>query len=261
MTDRSAWDGLLAQRRIRAETVAPIIAVPIQQSPRGGSGAFLAGDLDGRQWWVKPLNNKQGERVVVTEAIVGAAGRLIGAPVCETSIVRIPAELEGWEFRRGHHLQAGLAHASSAVEAAIEGRQLKFRDEDDNHIHHVGVFALYDWCWGGDAQWLYASSEENRLFSHDHGWYLPEEGDSWDEITLIRRVDEPHMPVWDTVGLDHDEVRRMAARLRDLTRAELRDIIYNIPREWPVQDDELECVGWFLERRSSPVADRVEALA
>lgn len=261
VTDRSAWEGLLSQRRFTAQKAGPVIAVPIQQSAQGGSGTFLAGDAEGRQWWVKPLNNTQGKRVTVTEAIIGAAGQLIGAPVCETAIVQIPAELEGWEFRHGHDLQAGFAHASSAVEAAIEGRELQHRDEDDNHVHHVGVFALYDWCWGGDPQWLYASSQDHRLFSHDHGWYLPEEGAWWDQTALSRRVDEPHMPPWTRLGLDNDEIDRVATCLRGLTRTELRDMLCDIPNEWPVRDNELECVGWFLERRSRPVADRVEALA
>ena len=144
MIARSDWQGLVAPRWATAPSDPPIIVLPLQPSPRGGSGAFLAVDAEDREWWVKPLNNAQNERVVVTESIVGAAGRLIGAPVCETTIVYLPESLEGWEFRPGRSLESGFAHASLAVEAAVEDRQLRSRDDDDNRVNHVGVFALYD---------------------------------------------------------------------------------------------------------------------
>ena len=86
--------------------------------------------------------------MIVTEHIVGRAGALIDAPVCEVSLVRIPEELAGWEFRPGARLQAGFAHASLAVEDALEVvGKLNYRERDDNRRRHVGVFALYDWCW------------------------------------------------------------------------------------------------------------------
>lgn len=250
--------GLVAQQRAAAPSDPPVIVLPLQPSPRGGSGTFLAVDTDDREWWVKPLNNAQDERVVVTESIVGAAGRLIGAPVCETAIVYLPEGLEGWEFRPGRTLESGFAHASLAVEAAVEDRQLRSRDDDDNRINHVGVFALYDWCWGGDPQWLYSTADENRIFSHDHGWYLPDVGSGWTEQALVRRVDEPHELNLHTALLDRGETSRLARRLRGLTRVELCDILCDLPRDWPVTDAELECVGWFLERRAHPVAERLE---
>lgn len=257
--DRSDWTGLVARQRVAAPSDPPVIVLPLQQSPRGGSGTFLAVDTEGREWWVKPLNNAQDERVVVTESIVGAAGRLIGAPVCETAVVRLPKGLEGWEFRSGRTLESGFAHASLAVEAAVEDRRLRSRNDDDNRVNHVGIFALYDWCWGGDPQWLYSTSDENRTFSHDHGWYLPEVGPGWTEQALVDNVDEPHKFGGSTTQLDQGETSRLARRLRNLTRAELCDILCSLPREWPVTDTELECVGWFLERRTHPVAERLEA--
>ena len=250
--------GLVAQQRAAAPSDPPIIVLPLQPSPRGGSGTFLAVDTEDREWWVKPLNNAQNERVVVTESIVGAAGRLIGAPVCETAIVYLPESLEGWEFRPGRSLESGFAHASLAVEAAVEDRQLRSRDDDDNRVNHVGVFALYDWCWGGDPQWLYSSAGENRIFSHDHGWYLPEVGPTWTEQALVHCVDEPHELNAPTVLLDQGEMSRLAGRLRNLTRTELCHALSDLPTEWPVTDNELECVGWFLETRAHPVAGRLE---
>ncbi|MDE0268276.1 MAG: hypothetical protein OXI96_04460 [Acidimicrobiaceae bacterium] len=183
----------------------------------------------------------------MTESIIGAAGQLIEAPVCETAIVYVPEELEGWEFRPGLRLESGFAHASRAVETAIEDRELGYRYDDDNQVRHVGVFALYDWCWGGDPQWLYAVSDENRLYSHDHGWYLPEVGPGWTEQALTDRVDQPRELDCSATQLDIRETSRLARRLRDVTRTELCDTLCRIPGQWPVSDIELECVGWFLE--------------
>jgi hypothetical protein len=252
------WDGLVAGRRDPVD--APVITVPIQPSPRGGSGTFLAVDSDGAQWWVKPLNNRQGERVTVTEAIVGAVGRLIGAPVCETRIVRLPSEIAGWEFRAGSKIEPGFAHASAAVAGAQEDRSLQFRDRDANAARHAGAVAIYDWCWGGDDQWLYAEPEDRRLYSHDHGWYLPEEGPAWSVGTLVAHVDESHFPAWSVEGLDTAELNRLVGALEGLARSALTEALLGIPASWPVSDEELETVGWFLERRSGGVAARLMTL-
>ncbi|MDE0235899.1 MAG: hypothetical protein OXN95_01585 [bacterium] len=249
------WSGRLADRG--DPTNPPVIELPIKPSPRGGSGTFLAADDAGYQWWVKPLNNKQGERVTITEAIVATAGELVGAPVCETAIVFLPPEIEGWEFRPGFRIESGFAHASRAITSAVEHRSLQYRDKDENAQRHVGAFAIYDWCWGGDDQWLYAEPEDRKLYSHDHGWYLPETGPTWSIETLIARVSEPHLPNWTRGGLDPTEIAAYAQRFRSLSHDELVAALQAIPACWPVDDEELERVGWFLESRAPEVAARL----
>ena len=234
--------------------------IPIKPSPKGGSGAFFAADSERRQWWVKPLNNNQDARVTVTEAIVAAVGSLIGAPVCDSSVVLLPAEIAGWEFRPGLSIQEGYAHGSRHVANAVEYRSLRDRERDDNAKRHVGVFALYDWCWGGDDQWLYAELEDAKLYSHDHGWYLPETGATWDIGALIARAHEAHVAPWATAGLDAAEIADCAQRLRALQHEELAAVLRGIPTSWPVSNDELARVGWFLENRAPSVAARLESM-
>ena len=116
-----------------------------------------------------------------------------------------------------------------------------------------------DWCYGSDDQWLYSSSAEGQLFSHDHGWYLPEPGPTWSEASLVARVDEPRPLREASDGLDKDELIRLAQRLRAIEAPLLVEALRRIPVQWPVTDGELECVGWFLQRRSKAVADRLDA--
>lgn len=258
MADFSEWQGTIVGRV--DPSGATVIAVPIKPSPQGGSGTFLAADLEGTQWWIKPLNNNQGPRVTVTEAIVAMAGHLIGAPVCETRIVYLPADIAGWEFRPGSYIEAGYAHASRGVADAVEHRTLQYRDRDDNARRHVGLFALYDWCWGGDDQWLYSEAADRETYSHDHGWYLPETGPTWSSDTLRARVDEAHRPAWSAGGLDETAVAGVCTELRSLTKDAIRDALREIPASWPVDDEELEYAGWFLESRAGQVADRLESL-
>lgn len=258
-SDFEDWRGSLVHRQ--GPDNPPVIKLPLNKSTDGGTGAFLAADQDGKRWWIKPLNNGQAARTTVTETIVGSAGHLIGAPVCESAVVYLPAEIAGYEFQRGRTLEEGYAHASRHVNGVVLSRQLRDRSRDDNSRRHAGVFAIYDWCWGADDQWLYAEPEDGKLYSHDHGWYLPGPGHTWSINTLTQCVDEPHLGSWPATGLDQSEVQVYASKLRDLKHDHLVAVLSGIPSNWPVSSTELERVGWFLERRAPHVAARLEQLS
>lgn len=252
------WKG---QIKARKEVVAPVtITLPLQQGAHGGSGAFLAKGSDGRRWWVKPINNGQGPRVLVAEYIVGKLGQLIGAPVCETSVVEIPPALAGWEFRPGLALVPGLGHGSVAVQDAFEEYALNYRDRDNNRVRHAGVLALYDWCFGNDDQWLYSETQDRKVYSHDHGLYFPNQ-DLWTEDSLAAHVDRAHLLDGPHVNLDKAELTRLSGALRGVTRKQLRAVLSDVPLVWPATDSELASIGCFLERRANAVADRLDELA
>ena len=102
---RSHWSGLLSgHRRPDAEIT---LKATLQQSSSGGSGAFLGLADDGYRYWIKPLNNAQGQRVPITEQIVGRAGKLVGGPTCEVRTITITDAFAGWEFRPGFTLEPG----------------------------------------------------------------------------------------------------------------------------------------------------------
>ena len=255
--ERTDWDGLVAGSR-SANADLTLTAV-LGESEGGGSGSFPGRLSDGERWYVKPQNNAQGQHVNVSEYLVSAIGLHIDAPVCEVRPVAIPADLAGHQFVSGLALVEGVATASKAVPGVFEDRQLLHRERDDNRRRHAGVFVLYDWCWGGDPQWLYSTTEESKLFSHDHGWYFPPEGPSIDEPAVVAVVGEAHVLGFPDNGLDTDELARLADALEGVTRRELQAILAGVPSSWPIPDTCLEAVGYFLEARAGAVSGRARA--
>lgn len=261
---RGEWTGLVAGTRADAARSDRIVelAMPLQESRTGVSGTFLGLGVDGRRWWVKPPAQRELEQALVTEFIVAELGRLIDAPTCRNAIIRIPEDLIGWEFRPGKCLVAGLGHGTLHVEDAIEKRShLEDRARDDNQARHAGIFALYDWCWGDDAQWLHCISDDMATYSHDHGWYLPPPGPGWDQRALELDVDTPHPLNQSASGLSGTALDGLACRLERVARKDIQAILCQVPEEWPVDDSDLECLGWFLEKRAPEVALRIRRLA
>jgi len=255
MVARADWAGLLSGQRVGTAEVA--LKAPLIQSTAGGSGAFLGLADNHHRYWIKPLNNLQGQRVPAIEQIVGRVGALIGAAICAGKTISIGRELEGWEFRPGRQLEAGVAHASRHVEEVGETRVLDHRVDDDNPQRHLSLAALHDWCWGSDTQGLLALNDEFRFYSHDHGCYLPPLGPDWTIEVLEAEVDAPHELAMSREAITRPLVEGMAARLEAVTREQLRGALVAIPSGWPVTDQELECVGFFLERRAPAVAARL----
>ena len=78
---------------------------------------------------------------------------------------------------------------------------------------------------------------------------------------LVSNVDAAHELTLDPSGLDLDEIARVAGLLEAVTRDQLRSILIAVPSEWGVPNDDLEAVGFFLERRAPAVAGRMRAIA
>ncbi len=257
------WAGLV---RGRSDTFADLqVTIPVAQAGASWSGPFRVVASDGHQYFVKSLDTcpPGQEASIAIERIVAEVGRLIGAPVCTTSLIRIPSELAGWEPRPGVALREGLAHASLALDRADEqGRpHLAARSQDDNRRRHVGVYALYDWCVGTDAQWLYDIDNDRTLYSHDHGLYFPPVGMGlWTRQDLIASVDMPNELSDARQGLDPSAVEEVAAALDAVDRNDLVSVMNSVPFSWPVTNEDLEALGWFLEYRTPMVANRVRAL-
>jgi hypothetical protein len=240
----------------------------VAPEPSGGSwgGPFRATANDQRSYFVKSLQTcpQDQQASLAVEQVVAQVGGLIGAPVCETSLILIPAALAGWTARPGSPpLQEGLAHASLALSHAEEHRPaLIARTDDNNCRRQVGVYALYDWCFGTDQQWLYDLDSDRMIFSHDHGLYFPPAGrGGWTRQDLVNHAGQAHELPDPRSGLAAEEAKNMALALEQVTRADLARVLSSIPASWPVSDEDLEALGWFLEYRAAAVAARVRSLA
>jgi hypothetical protein len=230
---------------------------PLARSAGGGSAAFLLRADDGNRYWCKTLQNPQGPRVPVNEQIVGRLGRLIVAAVCDVNLVYIPPDLVGWEYTTGLVLGEGWIHGSKAVPDAIETHQLEHRNEDANARRHASFFAMYDWLWGDDPQWLVASLAENKYYSHDHGYFLG--GAAW-EVAAINGLSGARELSQDSNGLDQEEIGRLANALEDLTHENLERELSKMPETWPISALEAEAVVGLADSRRIRVATRLRSL-
>jgi len=197
--------------------------------------------------------------VVINEFIVGSLGKLLRAPVCEVAVVRITDDQVGWEFRPGHQLEPGFACGSLDVPDVHEDRAFAHRERDDNQRRHVGVMALYDWCCGNDPQWLYQTTADERLFSHDHGHYFPG-GPPWNEANLQGHANAANPLPHAAQGLDSDEIDQMATRISQVDGEVIVGVLASVPRSWPISDGVLAALGHFLEGRTNDVAARLRQL-
>jgi hypothetical protein len=158
-------------------------------------------------------------------------------------------------------LMPGLAHASQALDHVEERRDnLVQRSRDHNRVRHVGIHALYDWCYGDDPQWLHDRDDDWATYSHDHGLYLPPNLGSVSIEHLRAAVDEPNPLQDDPHGLSAEAVEAVADALGKIDRDALVNILRAVPASWPVTDDALATLGWFLEYRAPAVAKRIRAL-
>lgn len=260
--DRAEWDGLIGNRE--NPSGGPSLAVIV--SPAGGSWSSpvrVTGD-DSRDYFAKfpEACPGQDEMSVVTEMVVARAGRLIGAPTCETVVMKVPQELHGEELKPGVTITSDVVHASLALDNCDERRpELPERGRDDNRRRHVGCYALYDWFMGCDQQWLRDLNDEMATYSHDHGLYLPPVNTGhWTDQDLRANVDTPWPLPDSTAGLSPTAISEISDALRRVTRNDLRELLSGVPVDWAVTNEQLDGLGWFLERRAPAVADRIEQL-
>ncbi|MBS1905483.1 MAG: hypothetical protein JST33_02715 [Actinobacteria bacterium] len=251
-----AWRGRLTGRQGQAPTI--VLRAPRERARSSGAGAFLGLADDGRTYWVKVPGNPQGDQVLVNEVIVGELGRLIGAPVRERVLIRIPPSISRWDmFPAGRSDAPLIAHGSLHVPGAIDDDDLRYTRRDDNARRQSAMVALWDLCLGEDPQWLYETTAAYSMWSYDHGlWFTTGEGD-WEESVLRRLVTTdgtfPHIPT----GLDRRRLLDVADAILGLTPEALLSVMSAVPVEWGTDDRSLEAMAWFLFRRREPVAQRL----
>lgn len=238
----------------RVEMVAPL--------RRSGSGtaAFLALASDGREYWVKAPNNPQGSRGLIAERVVYGIGERTGAPVSESALVDIPADLR-WDPARGFGLQGGVGHGSLNIQPSVEHDDWgDFSHLDGNRRRQAFILGLWDLCLGEDPQWLHQADEEMSIWTFDHGLWFGG-GADW-SIPLLRNVGVAR---WDT-DLDPgvasaSALRDAADRMDSLSLEELQAVVATVPVEWGTTPTELSELASVLFVRTEGVAERLRVAA
>ncbi|MBB6567004.1 hypothetical protein HPO96_31200 [Kribbella sandramycini] len=255
MDDREDWRGALDG--VRRHEATEVLMAPIRRT-ESGAAAFLGLAESQRQYWIKPLGNPQGDQILVTEQLVSAAGRLIGAPVRPTALIEIPEELSGWKYGEVHRLSAGIAHGSLNLEFADVIDELLYTSDDDNARRQPALAALWDWCLGEDEQWLYDLRDDHSIWTFDHGLWLGG-GFGWSGDQLAHDVAANWWWTEPVTGMDKAAFGDVADRIEAVTAEQLIEVVAGVPVAWDVPPFELETVAWFLYRRRTPVANRLRA--
>ncbi|MBA8920409.1 hypothetical protein [Nesterenkonia jeotgali] len=258
--DRAWWIGRLQRATV---TSCEDHVVAVLGRTYSGSGVLKVLSSTGEVEWVKAMGNAQGNQALTTERVVSGISDHLKLPAVDSHIIHIPGAFQGFEMDQWgqYRVVAGPAHASKHVEGAREGDSMKYRDRDSNAQRQAGIFAMWDLFLGQDEQWIYDTSKDYSIWSFDHSlWLTRGEGD-WNEELLTRLDSREWQPYVTPAGLDPSALMQYAERLRRIEPAELIQVMNSVPVEWGTTDSDLEALAWFIYRRSSEVADRLEKMS
>jgi hypothetical protein len=253
---RSEWSGALSR-----QDDPPHVNSDLVIDPPGASWSAplkVAAD-DGSVYWVKTQQCcPAGGSSLAIEQVLGRLAKMLDISVVTPPLVYLPSEL-GVTIR-GVQLVSGYAHGTLAIGSCFELRQAPdFRDQDDNGRRHTGLYALYDWACGSDPQFLYDQDDDNATYSHDHGLYLCGDGHI-DPSRLASRVSADHPALGPATGLSQSAIDDYADRLEAVSRDDVVSVLNWVPTSWPVSDDQLETLGWFLVERAPLTASHLRQL-
>jgi len=255
---QTSWVGALAgeQRPDAERTIRAVI-----DGYGDGTYASLVLTDDGSRYWCKQLGNPQGDHVLVNEAVLAAAARLIGAPARPTTHLYIPPELAGEPFGPGLKFRTGIAHGSLHLDAAEERDEAAYVRRGDNAARWAAIVAAWDWLLGDDGQWLYDQANDYEVWTFDHGFWLGGDGGDWTGSMLARLLGAPWS--WGKLpsGIDRSALHATAARLRQVSSSDVLGAVAQAHPSWGTSDAELETLAWFLYNRRASVATRLEAQA
>ena len=197
------WDGILQDCRSNQCDIFVDTILRAMSDERGGSVPFEVRATDGDRYWVKQIENPQSARSPITEQVIAGCGRLIGAPVRDIRLIGVPEELDGEKLSSGVVLRQGIAHASLNLEYSSFDKTWgpENRGLDDNRRRHAAYFTFFDWSWGADPQWLHDTTDDMKLYSHDHGHFLPGSPD-WTVESLLGNYEVAHSLGTSPEGLD-----------------------------------------------------------
>lgn len=234
--------------------IAPI------RTTESGSGTFLGLASDGNEYWIKAPNNPQGVRTLAAEVVVHGIGNLLGAPVCETALIDIPATMN-WLFTPQHRLNGGIGHASLNLRNALVSEEwTTYSALDHNRERQAILLGLWDLCMGGDPQWLHDVAAEYSIWSFDHGFWLGGDGDC--SAHSLQQLGSTPWQYDLELGIASARALRIASvAVGSIDRMALHAVTDQVPVEWGIPRSELAALADILFVRAEGVAQRLAEAA
>jgi hypothetical protein len=243
--------------------VASTSASVLIKVARTGAKPILAAADDGRRFWLKWPGNPHGNISLVNELIVARVGEQIGAPVRPVSLVYVdPALVEGFSAF-GDFVPAGTHIGSELLADVEEATEILRVARDGNAERFPRFLALWMLCLGTDLQLLYHVSNEDQVWSIDHGlWFDTHEGD-WTPSLLEEWVDDnwPWPEDQRPKGLSATALHQAADSVSELTVELLAHVVGEVPLQWGVDDANLKAIAKFVHQRRTLIASQLRTIA
>ena len=191
-------------------------------------------------------------KAIVNEQIVARLGALLGAPVCPTLLVEIPAELCNIEPQM-NDISPGLAHAIEYIDDCSERAGIDHTGLRENRERFASLQVLYTWMFAGDHQLIYRTSPPHLVYSVDHGHFFPG-GPNWTVqsiagVTAILQYDT----MFNAAAITSAERTNTLSCLGRLSDREIDDIVAIPPSSWGIDHAERVALSTMIKNRKSEI--------
>lgn len=215
----------------------------------GFSRSILVTCDDGKNYVVKGAHCR---KAIVNEQVVARFGALIGAPVCVTLIVEIPAELCAINPQMSD-VAPGSAHAIEFIENCSDRAGVDHTGVAENRSRFAALQVLYTWLHAGDQQMIYLTTVPHLVYSVDHGHFFPG-GPDWTVASLAAAAPvAQYDPIFSIAAISGEERSQALAKLAELTDGQINQVISVPPADWGFDDAERRTLEDFIKLRRAQV--------
>ncbi|MGI6649077.1 MAG: HipA family kinase [Bacillota bacterium] len=248
----------------------PVAVTQICPMQGSGSKAQLILFDDGRKYVVKFKGNIQGPRVLPNELIASRLAMLLGVPVGEFEVVRVPQMFIDFEPDMARRpFVGGLQFGSLFYEKAVAS-PTQTRLEKLNNPSLLGSIVVFDhlinnWdrsCHGDNVLLIEDTPPRLLLIDHGHAFMGPE----W-TVEELRQNALPVKPLFGNFYrimaplLIGDVFSESLERVESLQREHLESIMVDIPLDWGIYEEEQSALIDFILTRKGQVRETINRLS
>lgn len=234
----------------------------IKEAMTGARPLMLAGE-DRETYWAKGPGNPHGNLSLAHEWIVSELSRTIGGPLAPGVLLDIDSDLLQGLAIDGVRREAGTWFGSRVI-SGEESTSLQLAKRDGNPERIPYYLALWHLCLGFDSQFVFDKSQNDQVWSIDHGlWFANGAGD-WTESGGLDDMLNYAWPEPDWEGsrsVNGPTLHDAADALLALSAESLGEITGSVPLQWNIRREDLEHLALFIYRRRVRVSDQLRALA